>query len=149
MDHRRRGSLCQRLNASRILVVDDVRHKDVIDHLLATDALSRDDQERIEHEVTSRDKTRKMLDLLLQNGDSAVESFLEALEETYPDVRRGILRGSQPRDPRINVASTANHSTSSFEVESYDETDGPFASEISESFRPSVPIPMKITKGIC
>ena len=73
------GKLTVKLIASRDFIADEVRPVDVIDHLRQIQTLSQGDQNLIFHAVTTRERSRKLVDIILGRGEKHVSKFLDVL----------------------------------------------------------------------
>ena len=70
------------LQRCRIYTIDKLSLPDeVLDHLLEEQIFNEDDIERISKEVTTKDKNRKILDLLPRRGPRAFTVFLSILHQ--------------------------------------------------------------------
>ncbi|VDD80977.1 unnamed protein product [Mesocestoides corti] len=69
-------------------LVQSLSTVDILDHLIAGGHVSRDECERILHEVTSTGKVRLFLDTLLTKSNEAFECFHRALSEKQPFLAR-------------------------------------------------------------
>ena len=63
-------------------LVDNVSTRDVLDYIFEGGCLSLDDKEAVEKTTGERDKTRRLLDILLRKERGAFDQFLYALKET-------------------------------------------------------------------
>ena len=68
-----------------VYLVENVRARDVMDHLFAGGALTLDDMEEIEQKGGDRMKTRELIKKLIQKPESAFHILLDALRETATD----------------------------------------------------------------
>ena len=69
-------------------LVDNVSTRDVVDHIFAGGWLTLDDKDAIEKTTLERDKTRKLLDILLRKERGAFDKFLYALRETRNHIHK-------------------------------------------------------------
>lgn len=67
------------LTAHRILIVDNLQERKVVEQLFAEGILDQTDREEINAETSRFDKCCLLLDMLPRKGPNAFQSFLQAL----------------------------------------------------------------------
>ncbi|XP_077994598.1 apoptotic protease-activating factor 1-like [Glandiceps talaboti] len=74
------------LLVNRLRIIDDLNVDYVINYLMQDRVIDIDESEIIQHEITSRKKAAKMLDILGRKNQTAYFSFYNALRDNYPEL---------------------------------------------------------------
>ena len=98
------------LIAKRDAIVTDLCVTDVFSILRGKFVLTKNDQEEILHETTSKGQAEKLLDILPLKGDDvdAFKWFLNSLEEKYPHLVY-LLKECESSSQHVDINSDASN----------------------------------------
>lgn len=98
------------LIAKRDVIVKDLRVTDVFSILRGKFVLTKNDQEEILHETTSKGQAEKLLDILPLKGDDvdAFKWFLNSLEEKYEHLVC-LLKECESSSQHVDINSEASN----------------------------------------
>ncbi|KAL5010190.1 hypothetical protein ScPMuIL_012495 [Solemya velum] len=74
-------------------LVDDLNVDELLDHLVAAEIFTFDDNERVRNQLTTKDKAIRLVELLVRKPHSeAFETFCDCLDETRQSHLASVLR---------------------------------------------------------
>lgn len=80
-----------RLRQNRDVLARDLDANQVVDHLVAESVFDLDEEEAIRAPPTRRARATELLKRLPGKGAAAFGHFVDALEDTFPDLREALL----------------------------------------------------------
>ena len=80
----------ERLRQNREVVVRDLDALQVLDHLIAEEVFDLDENDVIRAKPTRKERVVELLAKLPGKGPSAFSHFVDALEETFPDLHESL-----------------------------------------------------------
>ncbi|XP_071138156.1 uncharacterized protein [Mytilus edulis] len=70
-----------RLQKNYLKVITDIKHENIVDHLISREVVSVDDGNKIESGKTPQEKNRNLMDMLLRKNEQGFNEFLKALRK--------------------------------------------------------------------
>ncbi|XP_052061249.1 uncharacterized protein LOC127701421 [Mytilus californianus] len=70
-----------RLQKNYSEIICNIKHENIVDHLITSDVLSVDEKEKIEKGLSQKEKNRQIIDLLLHKSEKGYTEFLQALQD--------------------------------------------------------------------
>ncbi|CAC5412535.1 unnamed protein product [Mytilus coruscus] len=70
-----------RLQKNYSEIICNIKHENIVDHLITSDVLSVDEKEKIEKGRSQKEKNRQIIDLLLHKSEKGYTEFLQALQD--------------------------------------------------------------------
>ncbi|XP_063438208.1 uncharacterized protein LOC134719161 [Mytilus trossulus] len=70
-----------RLQKNYLMVITNIQHENIVDHLISREVLSVDDGKKIESGKTPQERNRNLMDMLLRKNEQGYNEFLKALKK--------------------------------------------------------------------